>query len=169
MQERVGHPLLIQASSQTMEGITLMFNALSAVKFVASGIVGIGTGKIVGRIIRNNITPETLVEKVSVTAAAWVIGSMAAKATKQYTDEIIDETATSVKEVVENIKTAGKLSRINKGESGFESEGLDKNDFVQDKDLFWSKKVTVKSTTEDALAQIKKLLDEVQTTSDKNA
>jgi len=109
-----------------------MFNALSAVKLVASTVVGIGTGKIVSGIIRNNVSAETLIDKVTILGASWVLGGMASKATKTYTDESIDEVAKAVTGVVENIKIAQKLGRINRKETTFEEEGLDQKDFFQD-------------------------------------
>lgn len=103
-----------------------MFNALSAAKFVVSGIVGIGTGKIVGSIIKNNVpTPETLIDKVTITGAAWVIGGIATKATKSYTNETIDEAYSAVRQIFTGLKESAALERIRRGESTFEKEGLD--------------------------------------------
>ncbi len=110
-----------------------MFTAIKAVKLVVSGVVGIGTGKIVGGVIKNHVTPENLVDKVTVTAASWVIAAMATKATKDYTGEMIDETVGGVVTAVQEIKLAQKLERIRKGESSFEQEGMDVNDFEIDK------------------------------------
>lgn len=64
---------------------------LQIAKQIASTIVGIGTTKIVSAIIQNNITPDKVIDKVTVVGASVVIGSMAADATKTYTDAKIDE------------------------------------------------------------------------------
>jgi Asp-tRNA(Asn)/Glu-tRNA(Gln) amidotransferase C subunit len=108
----------------------MSINFLSAAKFVASGIVGLGTTKIVGQVIKNNVTAETPFEKITMGAAAWVLGAMVAKATKEYTDAAIDETFESVAKTVNTIKESAKLARINKGESTIEKEGLDEKDFL---------------------------------------
>ena len=62
----------------------------TVVKFVVSGIVGIGTTKIARTIIDNNIEPETTKDQVTVGAASIVLGMMAAEATKEYTNASID-------------------------------------------------------------------------------
>jgi methyltransferase-like protein len=95
------------------------FNATSVVKFVASGIVGMGTGKIVSAVI----------DKVSIVAASFVISGIATKATKKYTDETIDETIENVTKAIVKFKTDGKLAKINRGESTIEDEGLDEDKF----------------------------------------
>ena len=75
--------------------------AVTAVKFAVSGIVGIGTTKIVRTIIDNNIEPETTKDKVTVGAASIVVGMAAADYTKSYTDTTIDE-------IVNFARTLGK-------------------------------------------------------------
>ncbi len=60
-------------------------------KMAVTFIVGSGTTKIVAGIIKSNVSTEKITDQVAVTAAAWVIGSMAAQATKKFTDEKIDE------------------------------------------------------------------------------
>ncbi len=109
-----------------------MFNALSVIKFAASAVVGVGTAKIVGKVIKDHVTPETLIDKVTVTAAAWVISGIATTATKKYVNETVDDIATTVTETIDNFKVDGKLGRINREESTFEQEGLSSNDFVLD-------------------------------------
>lgn len=64
---------------------------VNAIKFTVSGIVGIGTTKIVRTIIENNVEPETTKDKVTVGMASVAIGMMAADATKKYTNTFIDE------------------------------------------------------------------------------
>lgn len=66
---------------------------LEIVKAVASTIVGIGTSKIVYGIIANNVETTNPVDKVTVVAGSFVVGSMAADATKKHTDKMIDEAA----------------------------------------------------------------------------
>ena len=64
--------------------------ALEITKFAASAVVGAGTSKIVHSIIKNNTHAKTLLDTISLVAASYVIGSMAADATKKYLDEKID-------------------------------------------------------------------------------
>lgn len=108
---------------------SIMFNALSATKFVVSGLVGIGTAKIVTQVIKNNVTSETLIDKVTMLAAAWSIGGVAAKVTKKYTEDSIDDIAKGVVFYVDKAKLASKLGRINREESTFEKEGLTADDY----------------------------------------
>ena len=63
------------------------------IKWTTSIVVGAGTGKIVGQIIKNNTDPQNIVDTTTMFAAAWVLGAMAADATKTYTDAKIDEIA----------------------------------------------------------------------------
>lgn len=110
----------------------MRFNPVTVTKFVATGIVGIGTGKIVGKVIKAHVQPETLIEKVTVTAASWVLSAVMTKATKEYTNEAIDEVVEKVTEVVGKIKQGNKLAKINRGESTFEDEALNPMDYVKD-------------------------------------
>jgi hypothetical protein len=68
-------------------------NTLSITKMVVTTVVGSGTAKIVSAIIKNNITPERVIDKVTVTSSAIVLGGMAADASRKYTDAKIDEIA----------------------------------------------------------------------------
>lgn len=109
------------------------FNPLAITKLVLSGVVGIGTGKVVSQIIKSNIaTPETFVDKVTMTAAIWVIGGVATNATKKYTNELVDDVVKAGSEIVDHFKLQAKLGRIDRKESTFEKEELDPEDFVQD-------------------------------------
>lgn len=63
---------------------------IKIVKTVVNFIVGIGTGQIVRSIIQNNTNPEKVTEKVTIAAGSIVLGSMAADASKTYTDAKID-------------------------------------------------------------------------------
>lgn len=133
-----------------------MFSKLNAVKFVASSVVGIGAGKIVGQIIKDNIKPETMVEKVTMTAATFAIGGLVAAAAKKYTSDQIDEVASAVVRTVTVMKEAEKLGRINRGESTFEKEGLNESEFKRDAKGKWARnfdaapsvKVTESATAE---------------------
>lgn len=60
-------------------------------KAVVTFIVGAGTTKIVSGIVQNNTDPEKIVDKIEIATASYVIGAMAAGATKQYTDKAIDD------------------------------------------------------------------------------
>lgn len=54
-------------------------------------LVGLGTGKIVNDIVKNNTNCDSTLQTVEVTGAAVVIGMMAADATTAYTDRKIDD------------------------------------------------------------------------------
>lgn len=58
---------------------------MQVVEFLASLTVGAGTSTIVKSIIKENVPTETLISKITVNAAAFVLGAMAAKETKKYT------------------------------------------------------------------------------------
>jgi hypothetical protein len=75
-------------------------------KKIATFIVGVGTGKIAGAIISNNISPDGIIEKVTVVSAAFVIGAMAGDATKQYTGAKIDEAVAFVNQIRSERKAA---------------------------------------------------------------
>lgn len=71
----------------------MQINPLSVTKFAVSAIVGSGTSKILGAIIRNNVTPEKVTDQVAIAGATFVVGAMVAEKTKEYTDRQIDEIA----------------------------------------------------------------------------
>lgn len=75
---------------------------LDIAKGVASFIVGAGTAKIVGQVIENNTMPNSNLDKVTMKAGAFVIGGMAAEATKKSTDQKIDKIASWWKTNVNN-------------------------------------------------------------------
>lgn len=68
-------------------------NKLDLAKSAVSIVVGAGTSKIVGSIIKNNVSPEKLTDKVTIAAATFVVGAMVADATSMYTNAKIDELA----------------------------------------------------------------------------
>lgn len=115
----------------------MSFSKLAAAKWVVSGVVGIGAGKIAKDIIKKNINPETLIDKVTTVAGAWALGGMVAKAAKKYTDEAIDDTVTMVTEQVADFKLRGKLARITSGEGSFLSEDLEPSDYIADDNGVW--------------------------------
>jgi hypothetical protein len=69
----------------------MSFDKVSLAKKAVSLIVGAGTGKIVATIIKNNISPEKAIDKITMTAAAWALGGVVAEMTERYTDTKIDE------------------------------------------------------------------------------
>lgn len=117
----------------------MSFSKLNVAKVLISGIVGIGTGRIVQQIIKNNITPTSTIDKVTVLSAAWVIGGIASEATKSYTNNMIDDMAKTATKVIDKFKLDAKLGRINRGESDFETEGLDVTKFRQNPDNKWER------------------------------
>jgi heme O synthase-like polyprenyltransferase len=60
-------------------------------KRVVTVIVALGTSRIISGIINNNAAPQTNIEQITVRAAGYVVGAMAADAMKKYTDAKIDE------------------------------------------------------------------------------
>lgn len=111
-----------------------MFTALSAVKFAVSGIVGMGTAKVVSGIVKNNVSAENLVDKVTILSATWVLSGVVTTASKKYTNDMIDDVAKSITDVLGQLKAKAKLNRINRGESTFVDEGLDQTRFRKEND-----------------------------------
>jgi hypothetical protein len=70
-----------------------MTTKLDIVKAVATFVVGSGTTKIVAGVIKNNTNPDSVQDQVAIASAGFVIGTMAAQATKDYTDRSIDQIA----------------------------------------------------------------------------
>lgn len=139
-----------------------MFSAITVGKFVATAVVGAGTGKIVKRLIKNNIVPEGLIEKVVITVATGAIVGAITKATKKYTDETIDDVVKTVKTVKDEIAVTAKLGLINKGEAEFESQGLDPNDFelktMKSGDAKWVRKSKTEDDVDKKLGVINTLM-----------
>jgi hypothetical protein len=69
-------------------------------KKAVSLIVGVGVGKIVGAIVKNNVSPSNPVDTVAVTAGAFVLGAMVADWTEDYTNAKIDKIVSWWKENV---------------------------------------------------------------------
>ena len=81
-------------------------------KTITSLIVGAGVTKIVGGIIANSTNKETLIAKVTVTAASLVIGAMVSDITSRYTNDKIDELLIGYDEAMQwyNTKISGNLA-----------------------------------------------------------
>lgn len=59
-------------------------------KKAVSLIVGFGTAKVVKEIIKNNTAPEKATDKAAIIIAGYVLGAIAADASKVWTDDKID-------------------------------------------------------------------------------
>lgn len=118
---------------------------LPAAKFIIASVVGVGTGKIVKEIIKNNVSaPETLIDKATMASAAFVIGGIASQASKKYTNEMVDDGVQIATRLYTSYKHGEKLHRINRFESTFEKEGLDPTKYIKDdKDKWVAKKDTL--------------------------
>ena len=68
-------------------------NKLDIAKGATSLIVGTGVQRTISGIVKTNVPIVTIVDKVTVTASTFVVGSMAAASTKKYTDATLDEFA----------------------------------------------------------------------------
>ena len=64
----------------------MTLNGIDIAKKAVGLVVGAGASKIVHAIIQNNISPEKVIDKITIVSASVVIGSMAREATKEYTD-----------------------------------------------------------------------------------
>ena len=77
-------------------------NKLDIAKGATSMIVGMGVTRTVNGIVKTNVPIVTIIDKVTVTASTFVVGSMAAASTKKYTDAKIDEFAKKFEEFKKN-------------------------------------------------------------------
>ena len=66
-------------------------NRIKVVKFVLGVIVSAGTTKIVAGFVRNNVTPTSMRDKITIIAATTVIGSIVVHAVKAHADSMVDE------------------------------------------------------------------------------
>lgn len=73
-------------------------NKLDIAKAATSFVVGMGVSRTVNGIVQTNVPLTTIIDKVTVTASTFVVGSMAAASTKKYTDAKIDEFAEKFEE-----------------------------------------------------------------------
>ena len=77
----------------------MKINKTAVAKLVTRTIVGSGTATIVKSIVNNNVECTNIYQKVTVGAATFVAGAMAANATKAHTDAMIDEIASSFQQI----------------------------------------------------------------------
>jgi len=66
-------------------------NKTDLAKAVTSFVVGSATATVVRQIIQNNTDPEKVVDKAAVIIGSYVLGCIAADASKKWTDTKIDE------------------------------------------------------------------------------
>jgi hypothetical protein len=60
-------------------------------KGAAALIVGFATNSVVKEIIKNNTSPDKVADKAAIVIAGYVLGAIAADASKNWTDAKIDE------------------------------------------------------------------------------
>ena len=60
-------------------------------KALTSFVVGAATSTVVKEIVKNNTDPEKVADKAAVIIASYVLGAIAADASKKWTDSKIDE------------------------------------------------------------------------------
>lgn len=77
-------------------------NKLMITKLVASTLVGMGTTKIVKAVIQNNIAPEGIVNRITVTAGSMALGGAASDLSRAYTNGKIDQAAEMVNQFRKN-------------------------------------------------------------------
>lgn len=65
---------------------------IGLVKLLANCVVSAGAGKILYGFVRNNTSPTSMRDKVTIYAAAVVVGSMVGRSLKAHTEIMIDET-----------------------------------------------------------------------------
>jgi hypothetical protein len=82
----------------------MTIDGIDITKKVVGIVVGAGASKIVHAIIQNNISPEKIVDKITIVSASVVIGSMAREATKEFTDRQIDNAVTAYRAMSDAIK-----------------------------------------------------------------
>ena len=63
---------------------------ITTVKQTARIIVGFGATSIASQIIKNNVVPGSLFQKITITAATLAIGALLGETLGEYTDEKID-------------------------------------------------------------------------------
>ena len=60
-------------------------------KEAAGFVIGGCTAKIIKDLIKNNVTPDSVTDKVALIVATFALGAMAREATKEWTDAQIDK------------------------------------------------------------------------------
>ena len=71
----------------------MTFSKIDIAKKAVSLVVSIGVTKIVSGIVQNNTSPDRVTDKVAIVTASFVLGTMAADASKKYTDTKVEEIA----------------------------------------------------------------------------
>lgn len=74
---------------------------LSLAKTLVSAIAGLGATSITTQLIKNNVVPGSLIQKITIPVATMVIGSMAGGAVGSYTSTSIDELAEAIQQAKE--------------------------------------------------------------------
>lgn len=69
----------------------MKLNKTEIAKKAAFVVVGFGTAHVVKAIIRNNVHPDSVTDKAAVVIGTYVLGAIAADASKEWTDTKIDE------------------------------------------------------------------------------
>ncbi len=83
-----------------------MSNKIQITKAIVGAIVRFGTGSIVYAIVRNNTTPESAFEKISIPAGSFVLGGIASDAARQYSERMIDDLVETFGGLKDNVKSA---------------------------------------------------------------
>lgn len=78
---------------------------LQTTKMITRVIVGFGATSITNQIVRNNVVPGSLFQKITITAAMIAAGAMLGEKLGTYTDDKIDE----IVELVEDSKNVTPL------------------------------------------------------------
>lgn len=79
-----------------------MFPYLPHAKLAAQIVAGLGVGKIVGDIIRNNVVVTTTLQKVTVNTGAFVLGSMLVDQSSKHIEETVDNVVSWIEKRKEN-------------------------------------------------------------------
>lgn len=64
---------------------------IAITKKAVSIVVGFTTAKVVKEIIRNNVAPDKVTDKVAIAIASYILGAIAATAASEWSDAKIDE------------------------------------------------------------------------------
>jgi hypothetical protein len=80
-------------------------NKIAAAKKIVTSIVAIGTTKIVAGVIENNVTTDSVYQKVTVGSASVAIGYAVSETTSDYTDRKIDEAVAFWNKHIKNRKS----------------------------------------------------------------
>ena len=97
-------PRLAHSYTHILERKTM--KALKITKFVVGAVVAVGAGKIAGHIIRNNVTPRSGFEAVTMATAAFVLCGMVGAMAANESDKQIDEFIKAWKQMKENYAEA---------------------------------------------------------------